>query len=77
MRVPKRMAIALSGLTLAAGAGALSMGVATPASAQTASTAAVANHTVGGDGWWWSDFGWDDGGFGWGWDDCDFDGWWW
>lgn len=56
---PKRMALAISGLAFA-GATALSMGAASPASAQTVSHAP--QHIFSCGGW------------GWGWDDCDC--WW-
>jgi hypothetical protein len=58
---PKRMALAISGLAFA-GATALTMGAASPASAQT--TPSTSQHIFS--------CGWD-----WGWDDCGcWDGWW-
>ncbi|MCO6011287.1 hypothetical protein NE236_40690 [Actinoallomurus purpureus] len=77
MRIPKRMALAISG-TAFAGATALALGAAAPAGAQAVTTAphhAVSGHVfshITTDGWGW---GWDDGGWGdgdWGWDDGDW-----
>lgn len=74
MRIPKRIAIALSGLAFA-GSTALTLGAALPASAQTAPTTAKAtsSHVVTQWGWGWDDDwgwggGWDDWGWGGGWD---------
>jgi hypothetical protein len=67
MRIPKRMALAVSGAAFA-GATALAMGAATPAGAQTVTgapqqvtTGHVTTHLIS-DGWGWDDdFGWDGG----------------
>ena len=72
MRIPKRMALAISGAAFA-GATALAMGAAAPAGAQTVTgapqqvtTGHVSTHLIS-DGWGW---GWDDDDWGWdgGWD---------
>ncbi|MEV0400988.1 hypothetical protein [Actinoallomurus sp. NPDC050550] len=68
MMIPKRMALAISGLAFA-GATALTMGAAAPAGAQTVSSTPQHTATLatcgswGGCGGWWG--GWDDC-----WDDC-------
>lgn len=70
MRIPKRMALAVSGLAFA-GTTALTLGAALPAGAQTPSTAA--QHAVSSPYWGggcWGDWGWWGGGC---WDSC----WWW
>ncbi len=72
MRIPKRMALAVSGLAFA-GTSALTMGAALPASAQTPSTAS--QHAVSSPYWGGCWGGWDwDWGFGCG---CWDGGWWW
>lgn len=67
MRIPKRIAIALSGLAFA-GSTALTLGAALPASAQTAqrAPATTSSHVVTQWGWDDGDWGW---GGGWGWGD--------
>ncbi|MCO6008945.1 hypothetical protein NE236_28620 [Actinoallomurus purpureus] len=77
MRIPKRMALAVSGLAFA-GATALTLGAAAPAGAQTVSSTpqhAISGHFWGGcgGGWGWGG-GWG-GGCGGGWDDCWDDCW--
>ncbi|GAB3966030.1 hypothetical protein GCM10029978_030240 [Actinoallomurus acanthiterrae] len=69
MMIPKRMALAISGLAFA-GATALTMGAAAPAGAQTVSGAPHAVTHLATCGWWGGCGGW------WGgWDDCWDDCW--
>jgi hypothetical protein len=67
MRIPKRMALAVSGLAFA-GATALTLGAAAPAGAQTVTGTPAHTATFGG---CWGGFG----GFGGCWDDCWDDCW--
>jgi hypothetical protein len=80
MRIPKRMALAISGAAFA-GATTLALGAAAPAGAQTITTAphhAATGHVVTAiatDGWGWG-WGWDDDDWGWGDGDWGWDGCW-
>lgn len=70
MRIPKRMALAVSGLAFA-GTTALTLGAALPAGAQAPST--TSQHAVSSPSWggcWGGDWGWDGCG-------CWDSGWWW
>jgi hypothetical protein len=71
MRIPKRMALAISGLAFA-GATALTLGAAAPAGAQTVSSTPQHMSSCWGGGWGGGCGGW--GGWG-GWDDCWDDCW--
>ena len=70
MRIPKRMALAVSGLAFA-GTTALTLGAALPASAQTPATASQQAASAP---FCWGDWGW---GWGWGGCGCWDGGWWW
>lgn len=70
MRIPKRMALAVSGLAFA-GTTALTLGAALPAGAQTPATVSHQSTSVP---FCWGDWGW---GGGWGGCGCWDSGWWW